>query len=154
MGEESGAPKSFRQAFKSLVEFDCIRLSRLAETAQYAAIYAFLALFVGLGLDSLCAKLYPVKKGGSIRNWGQFWSTFGVVTLQVVLSAIMVFYLRKFAQLFPLLLNFCPHRYKAGFHVPERVGEIAIALVYVGAMGTLLQNLDSMREFITKEDID
>lgn len=149
MSEEGGAPKTFREALISLLSFDCVRFSRLAETAQYAAIYAFLALFVGVGLDQFCARIYPVKDG-PIKNWSQFWGTFGVMVLQVVISAITVFYLRKVAQLFPLVLNFCPSRYKVGYHVPERVGEIAIALVYVGAMGTLLENLDRVRLFLTR----
>ncbi len=149
MSEEGGDPKTFGQALKSLLAIDCIRLSRIAETAQYAAIYAFLALFVGVGLDTLCAKIYPVKDG-DIENWPQFWGTAGVMMLQVIVSAVMVFYLRKVAQLFPLFLNFCPSRYRVGYHVPERVGEIAIALVYVGAMGTLLKNMDRMRCFLTK----
>lgn len=148
MSEEGGPPKTTREAFISLLRLDCIRFSRLAETAQYAAIYAFLALFVGVGLDSFCAKIYPVKEG-AIKNWGQFWGTVGVMIAQVVISAVAVFYLRKIAQLFPLFLNFCPSRYKVGYHVPERVGEIAIALVYVGAMGTLLDNLDRVRSFLT-----
>ena len=149
MSEEGGGgPKSFSQALRSLFNFDCVRFSRLAETAQYACIYALLALFIGVGLDTLCSKLYPVKDG-PLRTWAQFWGTVSVMTLQVVVSAITFFYLRKIAQLFPLFLNFCPSRYKVGYHVPERVGEIAIALVYVGAMGTLLKNLDRMRDFLT-----
>jgi hypothetical protein len=150
MSEEGGAPKTFGQSLKSLLAIDCIRLSRIAETAQYAAIYAFLALFVGIGLDTLCAKMYPVKDG-NIETWPRFWGTVAVMMLQVIASAIMVFYLRKVAQLFPLFLNFCPSRYHVGYHVPERVGEIAIALVYVGAMGTLLKNMDRMRCFLTKK---
>lgn len=150
MSEGGETPRTFSEALKSLFTFDCIRFSRLAETAQYAAIYAFLALFVGVGLDTACAQLYPIKDdGGPIRTWSQAWGTIGVMVLQVVVSAVMVFYLRKVAQLFPLLLNLCPSKYKVGYHVPERVGEIAIALVYVGSMGTLLKNLDRVREFMT-----
>jgi hypothetical protein len=147
MSEEGETQKTFGQSVWSLIDLDTIRLSRIAETAQYAAIYAILALFVGVGLDMLCAKIYPVKDG-VIETWPQFWGTAGVVLLQVIISAVMVFYMRKVAQLFPLILNFCPSRYKVGYHVPERVGEIAIALVFVGAMSTLLKNMDRMRFFL------
>ena len=150
MSEDAQA-KSFGEAFKSLVSVDCIRWSRLVETAQYAALYAVLGLFAGVGIDTLCGYLYPVKKG-RIENAGQFWGTLGVVVLQVILGATGVFYIRKIAQLFPLFFNFCPSKYVVGYHVPERVGEIAIALVYVGAMATLLKNLDNMREYLTKQD--
>jgi len=153
MSEDSGPPKTFGQSLRSLLDIDCVRISRIAETAQYAAIYAFLALFVGVGLDALCAKIYPVKDG-DIKTWTQFWGTVGVMVLQVMISAITVFYLRKTAQLFPLLVNLCPSRYHVGYHVPERVGEIAIALVYVGAMGTLLKNVDRIREFLTRTKPD
>ena len=150
MSEEGdgGNPRNSWQALKSLLEINCVRLSRLAETAQYAAIYAFIALFLGVGLDALFSKIYPVKDG-PIKTWAGFWATVGIMILQVVISAIMVFYMRKLGQIFPLIFNFCPSKYKIGYHVPERVGEIAIALVYVGAMGTLLKNLDCLRAFLT-----
>jgi hypothetical protein len=152
MGDES-KPKTVAQAFKSLVSVDCIRWSRLAETSQYAAIFAVLAFFAGVGIDSLCSLLYPCKtKESEIETIGQFFITLLVMVLQVTLSAIGVFYIRKVGQLFPLTVNFCPPKYIVGYHVPERVGEIAIALAYVGAMGTLLRNLDRMRLFITKKD--
>lgn len=147
MSEEGGV-KTFGQALSSLLSFDCVRLTRLTETAQYAAIYAFLALFIGVGLDTLHAKIYPVKNG-NIETWPQFWGTACVMIVQVISSAITVFYIRKIAQLFPVFINFCPSRYHSGYHVPERVGEIAIALVYVGAMGTLLSNMDRMRCFLS-----
>jgi hypothetical protein len=150
MGDESSVHKSFQSALMSLISVDCIRFSRLAETAQYAAIFAVLAFFSGVGIDSLCAKLYPVKGDiEEITNGSQFLGTLGVMILQVILAAIGVFYIRKIGQLVPLVFNFCPSKYNPGFHVPERVGEIAIALAYVGAMGTLLKNLDRMRVYMT-----
>ncbi len=150
MGEDS-EPKTFREAFKSLINIDCARWSRLAETAQYAAIYAFLSFFVGTGIDALCRHLYPDKGDDKIKTQGQFWGTFGVVLLQVILGAIGVFYIRKLGQLFPLLMNFCPSKYIVSYHVPERVGEIAIALVFVATMGTLLHSVDLMRQYTTGE---
>lgn len=149
MSEEGAGPKSFVEALKSLFRLDCTRFSRLAETAQYAALYGFIGLFVGVGLDALFSKIYPVKDREILDSWSEFWRTVGVMILQVVSSAIAVFYMRKVAQVFPLVLNFCPSKYKVGYHVPERVGEIAIALVFVGSMGTLLENIDRCRLFLT-----
>ncbi len=145
MAEE--VPKTFGAALRSLVTVDCIRFSRLMETAQFAALYAFFALFAGVGVDRLCGLLYPVKSG-PLRSAGQFWGTLGVMVLQVVLGALVVFYIRKVVQLFPLLFNFCPSRYREGFHVPERAGEMAVALVFVGSMDTLLRNIDRLREYL------
>ena len=152
MTESADGPKTFSEALKSLLAHDCIRFSRIVETGQYALIFAFLAFWVGIGIDGFCRLLYPVKdKDTSIKTAGQFVQTFLVMMLQVCLSAISVFYIRKIGQLFPLFLNLCPSRYIPGHNVPERVGEIALALVFVGSMGTLLMELDKMRTFITKE---
>jgi hypothetical protein len=154
MTESGEDVKTFRGAFKSLVAHDCVRFSRLAETGQYALIFAFIAFWVGIGIDVLCRLFYPVKdKEAPLRTAGQFLRTFLVVLFQVCLSAISVFYIRKIGQLFPLFINVCPSRYVPGHNVPERVGEIALALVFVGSMGTLVMQLDKMRSFITNEPI-
>jgi hypothetical protein len=137
--------KPFGERLKSLLAVDCIRLSRILETMQYAFLYACICMPVGLGIDMLFAHFYPKVEEDEPYSWKQMWLAILVVICQVVMNAVSMIYIRKFADLFPFFFNFCPSRYVAHYHVDEVFGEAAIALLFVGVQTSLIHALDKIR---------
>ena len=140
--------KSFVDALGSLFRLDCVRINRILETVEYAAIYSFISLFVGSYIDHFFDKLYPVKDKDEIETRRQMWITIGFVCLQVIISAVAVLYIRKMGDLFPFLLNVCPSIYVEHYNVKEIEGEIAIALVYVGCQVNLMRQLEKLKVYL------
>lgn len=134
----------------SLFTFDCIRLSRILETAQYALVFGILALGVGFGIDWLFRPLYPKasKKGcgGFVYNRLQALHVIGIMLLQVMISAISIIYIRKIGEVVPFLLEICPSKYVPHWKVKETEGEIAIALMFVGIQTSIVDNLSTLRK--------
>lgn len=141
--------KSFEDRLRSLFMFDCYRVSRILETAQYAMLYACLCLPVGIGIDAMCSKLYPEPENKTTYTGRQLWVAIAVAILQVVISAVSIIYIRKLADLVPFIFNVCPSQYMAHYHVGEIFGETAIALVFVGVQVTLVKKLEIIhRSFV------
>ncbi len=140
----------FGEALDSLLTWDCIRWSRLIETAQCAALYAILGVLFGVAVDRAVRVLYPQAEG-PIGSWRELGLTLAVVVLQVVLSAVLVIIIRKVASLVPFFFNLCPSRYVEGYHVQEMDGELAVGLAYVGSQTTLIRQLEKINEFLTKK---
>ena len=138
---------TFSEALTSLLTWDCIRWSRILETTQCAALYGFLGVVCGVGIDRLVARLYPRQGDEELQSWAELWATTAAVLLQVVASAVMVIFIRKVAALVPFFFNLCPSRYLEGYHVQEIEGELAIALAYVGSQTTLLRQLEKINGF-------
>lgn len=143
---DSMESKSFMDALGSLFRLDCVRINRILETVEYAAIYSFISLFVGSYIDHFFDKLYPVKD--EIETRRQMWITIGFVCLQVIISAVAVLYIRKMGDLFPFLFNVCPSIYVEHYNVKEIEGEIAIALVYVGCQVNLMRQLEKLKAYL------
>ena len=137
--------KPFKERLASLLKLDCVRLSRLLETMQFAALYACLCMPVGIGIDRLFEALYPKAAEGARLSSPQLWRTIGVAVLQVITSAVAIIYIRKLADLVPFFFNLCPARYVAHYHVDEAFGEAAIALIFVGVQTSLIGALDRIR---------
>jgi hypothetical protein len=137
--------KPFSERLKSLLAVDCIRMSRILETMQYAFIYACICMPVGLGIDLLFGRFYPKVEEDEAYNSKQLWVAIAVVVCQVVVNAVSMIYIRKFADLFPFFFNFCLSRYVAHYHVDEVFGEAAIALLFVGVQTSLIHALDKIR---------
>lgn len=154
MSEQIPVRKSFGERFESLVTMDCIRISRILETAQYALIFGILALLVGFGIDCLFRPLYPaVGKDKKLRGTA-LWRALGVVMAQIMVSAIAVIYVRKVGELVPFLFEFCPSKYVPHYKVKELEGEMAIALAFVGIQTSFIDTVAKLREsfFYHKEE--
>ena len=147
--------KSFQENLESLLQHDCIRLSRLLETVQCAILYSFLGLAAGLAIDGLLRPLYPTThigkpEGEPIQNWNELIVTLGIAVLQIVLAALGVFYVRKIAALVPFFWNRCPTKYLEGYHVHEIEGEIALSLIFIGSQVNFVDQLVKVSNFLRK----
>lgn len=143
-------PTTLSERFHSLISFDCIRVSRILETAQYAILFGILALIVGFLIDWFFRPLYPVPKKSQkcsepIFSGGQILQAIVILLLQVMISAVLVIYIRKIGELVPFLTQMCPDRYVPHWKVKELEGELAIALVYVGVQTSLIDTLAALR---------
>jgi hypothetical protein len=145
-------PKDFGERFVSLVRFDRVRITRILENVQYGAVYAFCALFLGSLLDHVVRPLYPKGEPKDPLTWRGFWRVAGAVVVQVILNVIVVFYMRKLADLMPPVINLAPHTYLPHYHVTEFTGELALALVFIATQTTLLDQVGRARRFLFKED--
>ena len=151
-----GVRKKPGEALKSLFRFDCVRLSRLFETAQAAVLYSSIVLFLGAGIDRLFQNAYPLKRrdyseaggGPPVLSSRQFSTTLLCMLGQVALSCLAVFYVRHVVDVIPFL-NLCPSSYISGLGVSEVLsGELSVALVFVGVQTDLLFQLEQLRRFI------
>lgn len=145
--------KNLAERLESLFAFDCVRLSRILETAQYGAIFGILALFVGFAIDWTLRPLYPQpskenKKGctGKLFTRGESLRAVALVIVQVMISAVFVIYIRKLGEVVPVLFEFCPEKYVPHWKVKEIEGEIAIALCYVGIQTNVVDTLATLRK--------
>ena len=145
---ESAIPEktTFAARLKSLLMVDCIRLSRLLETCQYACLYSLLCLPIGVGIDRMFAGLYPVVKEGNGYNRRQVRRAILACMLQVMFDAVAIFYIRKIVYLLPFMFDICPSKYVSHYHVNEVIGEAAIALIFVGVQTNLIESLDKLRK--------
>ena len=147
-------PTTFSERLHSLLTFDCIRASRIIETAQYALIYGLLALMCGFFIDWLFRPLYPIPSKGkdtcihSTFTSRQWEHAVCILLLQVVVSAVLVIYIRKVGELLPFLVQLCPDKYVPHWKVKEVEGELAIALMYVGIQTSLIDTLSTLRQSI------
>lgn len=155
-------PTTFSERFHSLIMFDCIRGSRIIETAQYAFIFGLLALVGGFCIDWLFRPLYPVAKRKRanctklVFTGMESLHAVAVLLLQVMVSAVLVIYIRKIGELVPFFIQLCPDKYVPHWKVKEVEGELAIALMYVGIQTSIIDTLSTLRVsvFNAKCDID
>ena len=136
--------KTVSERIESLVRVDCIRLSRLLETAQYAMLYAVLCIPIGIGIDRLFSRAYPRIEEGGTYSRKQCVHAVLVVALQVAFNAICIFYMRKLVNIVPVFLKLCK-AYVSHYHIEEFFGEVAIAVVFVGIQTNLISVLDKLR---------
>jgi hypothetical protein len=68
-----------------------------------------------------------------------------MLTVQGVLSALLVFYMRKFIDIVPPILNFAPGRYEAHRNVAEVSGEMSLSLLYIGVQANAIAQLEKIR---------
>lgn len=150
--------KDLAERIASLFSFDCVRVSRILETAQYGLIFAIIAFFVGFGIDWLFRPMYP-KPTKSIMGCKEpvyskpqmAWAL-GLICLQVMVAAVSIIYVRKLGEIVPFLFNLCPDKYVPHWKVHELEGEIAISLVFVGVQTTLIDVLGAMRRSVAYTD--
>ena len=150
-----GHRKSPAEAWKSFVDFDCVRFMKIFETTQYAVLYSAIAVFVGAAIQKLFLPLYPLTKyknhGTTLENQSQFLKTLLIVIVNVCVIALSTFYIRKFMEIIPPFVNFCP-RYISSFGVEEALsGETAIGLVLVGIQSNLIYELDLLAHWMTNK---
>jgi hypothetical protein len=142
--------KDFGERLQSLFAFDCVRLSRILETAQYAILFGLIALVFGYAVDALFKPLYPQPtrecREEKLFTGGQCVHVVLVALLQVAVSAVLVIYLRKLGQLAPVLLQPCPDKYVPHFKVTEFESESALALCYVGIQTSFIEALALLRK--------
>ena len=150
--------KDLAERIGSLFAFDCIRLSRILETAQYAAIFGVLAFIVGFAIDWAFRPAYPkptAKKAGcpgKLYTKVEALQALGIVILQVMVSAVLVIYIRKLGEVVPFIFEFCPDKYVPHWKVKEVEGELAVALIYVGIQTGILDTLSKLRKSFAYSD--
>ena len=158
LSPELPVPKDLWERVESLFTFDCIRISRILETAQYAVIFGILALFAGWGIDQMVKSLYPQPNGvrGKCKTftYRQSWRVVGVILFQVMCSAVLAIYIRKLGDVVPFFFGSCSGRYIPHWKVKEVEGEIAIALVYVGIQTNLIEALATLRQSFGTTDCE
>ena len=142
------------QAVKSLFTMDRIRLTKICEIIQYAFLFAVIAIFVGKLIDRLCENLYPVKvseetKGAKIDSIGSLMRTILVISFQVILGAIGVYYIRKIIDVIPPVVNLssAAHPYVPHQGVSESKGEISLAIIFVGVQTSAIHQLELVRDY-------
>lgn len=140
----------FRDAYKSLVAFDSIRITRLCEIVQYAFLFSIAAIFAGTCIDRFFSHLYPAKGADpakKLQSTKQATTTALTLALQVAVGALTVFYIRKIADLVPPLINLAPTRYLKHRNVSESQGEMSLSIAFVGIQTNAVLQLQKLRDF-------
>jgi hypothetical protein len=148
---EEPSGKTVGEAVKSFFKMDRIRITRLCEIVQYALLFSILALLVGKAIDTTFAHFYPAKGEESIKNLSQFIRSGLVVSIQVVLSALAVFYMRKLIDIVPIFVNFAPGVYVPHWRANESSGEISLAIIFIAIQAEAIHQLEKMRKYPNHE---
>ncbi len=150
--------KDLSERVASLFSFDCVRISRILETAQYGLIFALLAFFFGFAIDCLFRPTYPkptkrvIGCKEPVYSMAQMAWALCFVCLQVMVAAVSVIYVRKLGELVPFFFNLCPEKYVPHWKVKEQEGELGLALAFVGVLTTLIDVLGTMRRSVAYTD--
>ena len=126
-------------------------LSHYRNCSICSRFFCLLALVVGFFIDWLVRPLYPVAKSKRancdkpVFTGSQSFHAIGVLLLQVMVSAVLVIYIRKLGELVPFIIQLCPDRYVPHWKVKEVEGELAIALMYVGIQTSIIDTLSTLR---------
>ena len=137
-------PEPFSTRLKSLFAMDCVRVMRLAESAQWVLVYTALALPLGVVIDYLCEAMYPPEAEEKMTMLEQA-KCIGAVLIQAIVNCVVIFYIRKIAALCPMIYNACPSSYVPRYHVDEMTGEIALGVVFVCAQTTFMAQIARLR---------
>jgi hypothetical protein len=142
------AARTGGERFNSITS-NCVGSGRVLETIQYSAVFALLALIVGLSIDRTMETLYPIPSralaGKMLYTLPEALRAVGYILLQVCVSAVAVIYIRKVGDLVPFLFNPCPDKYIPHWKVKEVEGEMALALVFVGVQTSIMETLGTLR---------
>ena len=79
-----------------LFRFDSIRISKLLEMIQDGIIIFILAFYLGSLIDKLCG--VADEKMSNTKLWGY-------VILQLVINIVVIYYIRKIAEVIPFMLS-------------------------------------------------
>ena len=147
------ARSTVTQKLESFFAHDCIRVRRILETAQYAVIFALLALVVGFLIDVLIEPLHPkptqenpCEPRKKLFTPTERWRAVCVVLFQVMISAVLIIYIRKLGEVVPFIFGTCGDTYVPHWKVKEVEGEMAIGLVFIGIQSNILDSLTTLRK--------
>ena len=143
---EKGAKKHFEERLRSLTMFDEIRIMKLLEIVQYSTIYFLLGFGLGASLETLFPQFDEEKE-----PWAVALEALG----QLIVFALLIFYVRKIVKLFPFLFVLdvdVNGDGKVGKYRPygtsEYEGELTIGIVVIASQVNLLKKIDLLsREF-------
>lgn len=136
-------PLTIEERWGKLTDSSAIRVQKLLEISQYAVIYLFIGLMVGIFLEFIFPKdnEETVKKRSTLE-------LVGLVTIQVVAIAIISFYITKIALLIPFLFQFTDD-YVPGLKEEYRIGGgIALAIVFISSQPSLIARISELRSRI------
>jgi hypothetical protein len=143
---EPGAFKTFMKRFKSLTDFNEVRVMQLLENIQYGFIYFVLGFVTGTGLDTLFT-VFDEKE--------PIYHVILEVLGQAIAMIVVIFYIKKIAKLVPFLfilnwdLNGDGHipKYRP-YETYEYGGNIMIGLVLIGSQFNFLKKIDMISRVI------
>ena len=137
--------KSFQEKFQDITQFDQVRLLHLLEIAQNMLLSFVTGFYIGHYLDELFPS-YDDKK----ETYKIVWEVAG----QLVLTVIVLFYLKKAIALIPFV--FSGTSVYANSQTKEDQSGIAIgfALIFVSIQNNLLNKIKLLEKRILDKDIE
>ena len=141
----------FKAGIKDLFRFDKVRLVNIMGSIQYSLLYAIVFFFAGILIESMFPKFNPTAS---------FETLVYEVILQCILTAITIFYARKFVEAIPGLISFFPQTFNSqklidhGFipyGIDEFKGEAMMSIVLIGTEVNLLKKIGRLAILGTKK---
>jgi len=130
----------FKERLNKLLSFDLIRISKLLELIQYTVLYTILTL----PLSILVENIFPAEDRDK-SNWIIIFE----IIFQMVILAIVVFYIQKIVKLipflFPLVKNYEAHK------IFEYHGEITIGFIFIGSQINIVDKIEILSERMTEK---
>lgn len=134
---------SVDQRWDKLTDSSAIRVQKLLEISQYAIVY----LFIGLALGIFLEFIFPKDTSETVKNKSTF-ELMGLVAIQVIAIAIISFYITKIALLIPFLFKFTDD-YIPGYKDEYKIGGgIALAIVFISSQPSLIARMSELRSRI------
>ena len=134
------SPITIEKRWEKLTDSSAVRIQKLLEISQYAVIYLFIGLVVGIFLEFI----FPKDNEETVKNRSTL-ELVGLVTIQVIAIAIISFYITKIALLVPFLFQFTDD-YIPGLKEEYRIGGgIALAIVFISSQPSLIVRISELR---------
>lgn len=131
---------SVQDRWNKLTDSSSIRIQKILEISQYAIIYLFVGLIMGIFLEYL----FPKDNSMTVKERSTIELIF-LVSVQVVSVAIVSFYIHKIALLVPFLFRFTDD-YIPGYKDEYKIGGgIALAIVFISSQPSLILRMSELR---------
>lgn len=123
--------------FKKLISMDHVRRYKLLEIIQYAFLYAIVTIPMTVFIENLFSDANPNE------SW---WKIFLEVILQLIVIAIVVFYIQKIVKIVPFIFGNGTEYNK--YRTFEYNGTITIGLIFVGTQTNLIDKIEILKDKI------
>lgn len=134
---------TLEERISKVTDISAVRMQKILEISQYAVIYLFAGLLIGILLE----RLFPKDDPETVKQKSTTELT-TLITLQVIIIAVTSFYIHKIARLVPFLFQYTDD------YIPSLKGEyaigggIALAITFISSQPSLITRMSELRNRI------
>ena len=134
--------------FRNLVTFDKLRIFKILEIAQYSLIFIVLNFIIGYMLNKYYFKYVPrLKDQNPDLSFKSFLRKFSIIYMNIFLLCVLLFYIKKIAQLFPSVMSFLSKKYRSHTTLPYTL-QIAAIVVIIEILPKFVEDIKQLMDYL------